>query len=159
MAIAFNIQTSSSLQNYRAIYYPAPGWTPPWSIHVNGPAEPAWWEPVSQRLDELTQLRPDWDGRRSPPLNPGDIVAAIRFLSEVMRADTPAPWIGPLSSGGVQLAWRHGDVEVEAVFDQSRGELELLVADGEDEREEPIDTAGPLFASVVDRLHAAELAT
>jgi hypothetical protein len=151
-----DIQNSASLHNYWPIRYPQGEALP--SIQIAGAEAPAWWPSVELRLMELMRLPPDWDGRGSRRLNPNDIVAAVHFLAEVMRPDTAAPWIGPLNSGGVQLAWKHGDVEAEAVFDEARGERDLLVAVGDNECEAPIESAASLFATVVDRLCAAEFA-
>lgn len=127
-------------------------------IHVRG-AIPRWWAEVAPRLGELVQLRQDWDPRGSSPISRDDLEDALQFLSRVMRPDTPAPWIGPLASGGVELAWRAGNVEVEAIFDRARGECELLVSVGDRESEAPIDHAESLFAEVVDRLSSGDPAT
>ncbi len=85
-------------------------------------------------------------------MNVDDIIEALNFLSRVMREDTRVPWIGRLSSGGIQLTWRAGDVEVEAVFDRARDERVLMVSVGENEWDAPVSDAESMFATVVDRL-------
>jgi len=90
-------------------------------------------------------------------MNLDDVIDALRFLGRVMHDDTPAPWIGRLNTGGLQLTWRSGDVEVEAVFDRAREEREVLVVVGENEWEAPADQADSLFATVVERLAHADL--
>lgn len=112
---------------------------------------PAWADVVVHRIAELADLEtvnPDFE----QPLNGDDVIDALLFLERVMREDTCPPWIGRLSSGGVELAWRHADVEVEAVFDRSRGESELIVAVGENEWDAPTEQGDSLFAGVADRL-------
>ena len=86
------------------------------------------------------------------------MIDALLFMERVMREDTCPPWIGRLSSGGVELAWRHGDVEVEAVFDRLRGDSALMVEVGDREWDAPADQGDSLFASVVDRLSYSYIA-
>lgn len=149
----------SSSRDWRQLVYPNVGldlWRePPRGIRVRG-VMPPWWDVVAPRLRELLQLRPDWDPRGSSPISTDDLQDALTFLTRVMRDDTRVPWIGPLASGGVELAWRVGNVEVEAVFDRARGECELLVSVGGNESEVPIDAAESLFAEVVDRLSVGD---
>jgi hypothetical protein len=116
-----------------------------------GGALPAWADPVVARVRELARLE-TVDPAVARPLNEEDVIAALRFMERVMREDTCPPWIGRLSSGGVELAWRHGDVEVEAVFDRLRGDCSLIVEVGDREWDAPPDKGDSLFASVVDRL-------
>lgn len=126
----------------------------PWIISLKrrGDATSAWAEPVVKRLRELARLT---DGL---PLYIEDVGDALDFLARVMAEDTCIPWIGKLSSGGVQLAWKHADVEVEAVFDRMRGEHELLVTVGENEWDAPADKGDSLFFTVIDRLSNSYIA-
>jgi hypothetical protein len=112
---------------------------------------PPWADAVVSRIVELARLE-TVDPRSSRPLNRDDVIAALRFLDRVMREDTCPPWIGRLSSGGLELVWRHQDVEAEAVFDQLRGGSELIVEVGDNEWDAPADQADSLFAQVADRL-------
>lgn len=111
-----------------------------------------WVDPFIAALQRLAALSYDWDGRGSRPVNFDDVRAALNFLQRVMRDDTRAPSVTPLSSGGIELSWRADALEVEAIFDQRRGETALLVTAGSNEAEEPIDAAEKLFADLVDRL-------
>ena len=116
-----------------------------------GDGLPEWLNPVVERIETLAELdtiNPEVER----PLNVEDVLDALEFLDRVMAEDTSVPWIGRLSSGGVELAWRHANVEVEAVFDRLRGEGELIVAVGDNEWDAPIAQGDSLFASVVDRL-------
>jgi hypothetical protein len=120
---------------------------------------PVWAEVAAQRLNMLAAVPVESHGGR--PLNLEDVEDALVFLSRVMTDVTPAPWIGRLSSGGIQLSWRStgGDVEVEAVFDRARNERTVIVATSDDERELPVDEAYSLFAQVAGRLPRRELAS
>ncbi len=112
---------------------------------------PSWANAVVQRIEELADLD-TVNVEIERPLNIDDVYDALEFLARVMGEDTCPPWIGRLSSGGVEMAWKHGDVEVEAVFDRLRGERELLVSVGDRDWEAPADKGDSLFASVADRL-------
>jgi hypothetical protein len=122
------------------------------SLKRRGDATPAWAMPVVTRIMELAELTDDL------PLDIEDVSDALDFLDRVMAEDTCIPWIGKLSSGGVQLAWKHADVEVEAIFDRMRGERELLVAVGENEWDAPADKGDSLFFTVRDRLSNSYIA-
>jgi hypothetical protein len=122
-----------------------------WLSGRRGAPPPPWADAVVSRIVELARLE-TVDPRIGRPLNGDDVIAALRFLDRIMREDTCPPWIGRLSSGGVELVWRHEDVEAEAVFDQLRGESELVVEVGDNEWDAPADQADSLFATVVDRL-------
>ena len=112
---------------------------------------PLWAPAVLRRINELNAL-PSVDPYSTTPLNIPDVLAALRFLTRNMRNDTLPPWIGRLGSGGLQLTWHCGDVEVEAVFDTARDEFDVLVAVAGNEWDAPAGEAEPLFAQVVDRL-------
>ena len=85
-------------------------------------------------------------------MNINDVIDAFNFLFRVMHEDTVLPWIGRLSSGGVQLTWQGENLEVEAIFDRARNEQNVFVVAGENECEVPADEAETVFATVVDRL-------
>jgi hypothetical protein len=123
------------------------------SLTRRGDATSEWVSPVVRRIKELANLETD-----DLPLHIEDVGDALDFLSRVMAEDTSIPWIGKLSSGGVQLAWKHADVEVEAVFDRMTGERELLVTVGENEWDCPVDRSDSLFFTVRDRLSNSYIA-
>ena len=121
------------------------------ALERRGYDTPSWAGAVVARIIDLVHLD-TIDPQVERPLNIEDVEDALSFLNRVMGEDTCLPWIGRLSSGGVQLAWSHADVEVEAVFDRLRGERELIVTVGDNEWDAPTDKGDSLFASVVDRL-------
>lgn len=107
-----------------------------------------------QDLDATSALEPF--GARQIDID--DALEAVHFLVRNMRDDTVLPWIGRLSSGGIQLAWNQGDVEVEAVFDSLRDEHVVVVAVGDNEWDANVRDADQLFANVVDRLSRHDVA-
>lgn len=128
-----------------------------WLRGWRGAPLPLWADVVADRIEVLADLE-TVNPAVERPLNADDVVDALLFLEGVMREDTCPPWIGRLSSGGVEMAWKHGDVEVEAVFDRQRGDSELLVTVGDHEWDAPVDKADSLFASVIDRLSNSYIA-
>lgn len=153
-ALPVMVDDSSSLK-WASAYGAQPEVSRPRAIRLRwGNAVPPWADTVIARMVELAAL-PSFDPRGCRPMNPEDIIDALTFLSHVMRDDTILPWVGRLSSGGIQMTWRSGDVEAEAVFDSARDERELIVSVGENEWDAPAGEAESLFATVVDRLSRA----
>lgn len=155
-SIALNVDDASSRR--WEVAYPDLGLTSTAArpaIRLRG-SLPPWLGPVATRISQLAAL-PTVDPRGSRPMNANDVLDALTFMSRVMRDDTVAPWIGRLASGGLQLTWHVGDVEVEAVFDQTRGDHEIMVTVGHSEWDLPIREGESLFASVVDRLSESHL--
>jgi hypothetical protein len=66
-------------------------------------------------LDELRDLREDWDGYGSPP----PTEEAIALAELIINAE---PRVVPLSSGGVQIEWPVAGAEISITPD---GTLEL----------------------------------
>jgi hypothetical protein len=146
--IALSPQDSSSLD--WSIDYQLECERPP-EIRLGTRRIPTWWQSVAPRLAELAAV-PAYDPRGVRPINVDDLLEALNFLARVARDDTIPPWIGLLSSGGLQMTWQQGDVEVEAIFDRGRDERIVLVTVGENEWEAPTQEADSLFGTVVDRL-------
>lgn len=75
-----------------------------------------WVEDTIDRLGELAELAPGWDGHGGDTPQPAYIIEAITFLATVMRPETPAPSIVPTSDGGLQLEWHRAGLDVEILF-------------------------------------------
>jgi hypothetical protein len=65
------------------------------------------------RLIELAELRDGWDGYGAHPVDRHALVAAERLIRETLRAGWPTPELFPIPSGGVQLEWSAGSMELE----------------------------------------------
>jgi hypothetical protein len=110
----------------------------------------SWIRPFLDRITFLSAV--PVLSREGRTLNADDLADAFDFLSRVMHEGVPSPWIGRLNSGGLQLNWNQGAVEVEAVFDRARGDKVVMIAGDEAEQEVPADEADSVFASVAERL-------
>jgi hypothetical protein len=144
--VGMTVPDTQTVGGFTDIHYPVaePSWQR-WSderedtFQVVANAKPAWVEPVVDRLNQLSLLPEDWDPRGSRPLAEEDVEAAVDFLNAVMNYRSPAPTISPLPSGGLELAWNVGNIELEVVFDSAGGERTALLAIGGEEQEVPPD--------------------
>ena len=151
--IGVGVNDSSSLRwglDPQELEYAEQPHEPRRAIRVRGQL-PVWANAVKARIEELAAL-PSVSPDASWPMNINDVIDAFNFLFRVMHEDTVLPWIGRLSSGGVQLTWQGENLEVEAVFDRARNEQNVFVVAGENECEVPADEAETVLATVVDRL-------
>lgn len=79
--------------------------------------QPSWLPYVYDRLAQLMNLPPGWDGYGGEPV-PVDIASfAAQLLIETLDPEGPCPQIVPLSYGGVQIEWHELtlDLEIEVV--------------------------------------------
>lgn len=83
----------------------------------NGGQDGADWIPlVSQRLEELRRLKPNWNSYGAQEINPTVIDYVRSFLEEYGGA-THAPQIVPTNRGGIQIEWHRVDRDLEVQFD------------------------------------------
>lgn len=120
-------------------------------VEIVAPSNPTWLENAVKKINQLAAL-PHVDPYGSEPLSIEDVEDALGFLAAVMGDETIQPWIGRLASGGVQLTWEKGDIEIEAVFDRARDEHVVLFTDGEREWEAKAGEAPRDFAALAPRL-------
>ena len=76
---------------------------------------------IDSQLYRLRQLQPDWDSYGAPSIDAAVLRRVKAFLTDVLAASLPAPYVVPTSKGGITLEWRRGEREliVELVPDQS----------------------------------------
>ena len=77
------------------------------------PAPPPWFEAIFGRIEHLLALPQDWDSYGGRPIDPKRVAHAVRILAEVMDNQTPLPALVPTHSGGVQLEWHQGQIDLE----------------------------------------------
>jgi hypothetical protein len=100
-----------------------------------------WIDLTLARMEELTQLDDNWDGRGSAGIRADVLSFALSVLAQVMPHSASAPAIVPLGHGGVQLLWhnRDNDLEVE-IADPNQLEIYLLDKNTGAEHEFPLTT-------------------
>ena len=93
---------------------------------------------VIEKIRRLTDLPDGWDSYGSRTIQPEAVAGAATLLLSASHSRMPAPFVAPVSGGGLQFEWNlEGcDLEVEALPDG--GLRYLLCPDNETEAEGPI---------------------
>jgi hypothetical protein len=104
-------------------------------------AASAWYAPVRTRLIELMRLQRNWDTYGGVAVQRRSATHALWFLARLLERDTSAPWVVPLSEGGVQLEWHTPDLDLEAVFTDEGDEVSIS------DRARGVDWEGSVEAS------------
>lgn len=78
------------------------------------PPEPILDLPLLKDLNELSNLKENWDSYGAFPIKKECICFALNcILIPYMRPMTPAPIIVPLNSGGLMFEWHQGGIDIE----------------------------------------------
>lgn len=81
-----------------------------------------------KKLEELKELKDNWDSYGAPPIDKECIKRARWFLLAIGPKVSRGVWSVPCSHGGVQLEWHQGAVNLEIEFKPGGG-LEMLYDD------------------------------
>lgn len=153
----------ASLKGYRAEHYPLTSSASSEAIFVpripvrvravpsDPPSEaetPSWVTPVIERLAEIVGLPAGWDSYGARPVSREAVEMVLDALSAVMSERSPAPWIVPLPSGGIQLHWDEGPAEIEIALDLNDEDSWILIDD------EEIPGGAGLWPEALMRIHA-----
>ena len=105
-----------------------------------------WTRAVGERVRYLRSLRRGWDGYSSPPIQADILSFALSILDSSMQPQTSAPFIAPISGGGLQIEWHEGGLDIELYIAQPlRAELYVEYSDGRVPLElELVSDFGPL---------------
>lgn len=86
-------------------------------ISVFGAArEPEWLPQIRARVINLLELPEGWDGHGGKSVNRETMEFALQFLAQELDTSTPAPWLVPLSYGGIQAEWHEKELDLEIEF-------------------------------------------
>ena len=104
---------------------------------------PGWLTQTDQALQELLCLPPNWNSYGAQPISPDNVTAAKDLLRAIVRPETPQPSVVPTVSGGVQLEWHTGGIDLEIEI-QAPGQLHVWLKDPQENRsiEELLKKAG-----------------
>ncbi len=75
--------------------------------------EPPWVKSVGLQLAEIVALKEGWDGFGAGPIRREVLYFAIMLQAKIMRVNTPAPHIAPMSHEGIQLEWHEKGIDLE----------------------------------------------
>ena len=56
-------------------------------------------------LQELSELRQNWNSYNSPPIAPGIIAEAREILTAGVSLNLPSAWVAPGGDGGIGIQW------------------------------------------------------
>ena len=79
----------------------------------DSPQIAAWLQSFRSDINDLTNLKPGWDGTGSHQVNVRHIWKLLRILIRLGAIAAPKPQLVPLPSGGVQAEWHHLDQTIE----------------------------------------------
>lgn len=84
---------------------------------------PKWFDPLMQGLADLLTLPANWDTYGALPIELSVVNQASQLMSEILELEDPAPWVVPMSNGGIQLEWHENgaDLEIEIEPEGSEG--------------------------------------
>jgi hypothetical protein len=111
-----------------------------------------WAAEVTSRLNHICALPPGWDGYRGQPTRFDVASFAVALLGRVCKPHTPAPFIIPLPSGGLQIEWHHNEAQIELSI-RAPYDVEVWMADPHtdpDGQEVHLTTA---FTSILPFIH------
>jgi len=72
---------------------------------------------VSVELDRLSLLQNNWDSYGAPPIDPGIIAAARKFVEALPENFAYRPRVVPMSPGNLQFEWHHQGKVLELEFE------------------------------------------
>jgi hypothetical protein len=80
-----------------------------------------------KRLQELAELKENWDSSGANPIDPEALESARIFMSRTVLPDIPLPCIVPTCVGGVCLEWSTPGRDISVTFNPGQEFLELEV--------------------------------
>ena len=87
----------------------------------------SWQSLVEKKIDNLAQLKQDWDGEGSLPTEPEILAAAKTLLLNLYHVcNHTNPFVAPISGGTLQIEWRNGDRYIEIQF-KSKDKVALML--------------------------------
>jgi hypothetical protein len=67
----------------------------------------------------LIGLKENWNSYGAGPVNQISLKYSLQLLGNLMRSDTPIPWLIPTSTGSVQIEWHTRDIDLEVRIDKA----------------------------------------
>ena len=109
---------------------------------VDDSSRPSWHHDALQSVTKLVSLQNNWDGYRSPPIDPLAVCKSIALLDAIKNYEMPAPEVCPVSGGGIGIAWRlhNRELEIEILPD---GSAEYLTVEGEEGQKRTVEGSLP----------------
>lgn len=105
-------------------------WTGVLTLSPTTTGDLAYFQDVKERLDDIAELRCNWDGEGGEPISQRILSIAGELLLPLARIQPPVPRIAPVLGGGIQFEWEVAgrELEIEILPD---GSVQYLIAEGE----------------------------
>lgn len=115
--------------------------------------EPVWHRSVLQQVQEILALRDGWDGFNAGPIKNDVIEFSVRVLEDIMRPNTPAPHMTPMSHEGLMLEWHENGIDLEIEVERP-GDLWVSFEDTVEriEEEKPLKSDLRTLAGPIEKL-------
>ena len=78
--------------------------------------DPIWIAAIERRINQLLELRENWDSHGAPGIDFESAMGAMAFLLQHCLHDMPAPQVMPMSNGGIQIEWHVSGTDLELAF-------------------------------------------
>lgn len=75
--------------------------------------EAPWEAKVGNQIIGLQSLPHNWDGYGAGPIRQHVIWFMLHLLARIMRSETPAPDLTPMSHEGLLVEWHYGGIDLE----------------------------------------------
>ena len=86
-------------------------------IRWTASALPSWFDTVARGMVDLLTLPSNWNASGGGPVSLDVVNATFALIPRILETDSPAPWVVPLSDGGIQLEWHSHGAELEIVVE------------------------------------------
>lgn len=114
-----------------------------------------WIVNILERLQALAALGPNWDTYGAPPVDRELIPEVLQFLASSWGSGgLPLPAIVPTSTGGFQVEWSSGGLEVEVEWKRIGSDPTVLLCDENTGEEWEGSCLDEKFSLALERLRA-----
>jgi hypothetical protein len=116
---------------------------------------PPWFSSFVSQLAGALALRPGWDGRQAPAVQPAAATTAVRTIADLITTTSPGPRVVPTAIGGIQLEWyRPGyEIEIEVAPDGTSAEVYVLDAETDEDVVSTFAEALPRLLELLQNEH------
>jgi hypothetical protein len=84
----------------------------------------SWFKKSLEKLSNLYSLKENWDDEGAKRIDLKAILVAMKVLAQIVKDDTPEPYIFPTLGGGVQIEWHTEKADLEIEIDH---EMRMIV--------------------------------
>jgi len=100
-----------------------------WLIHpdseprryeITGVPPVKWFKGILEKLSNFDNLKNNWDDDGALEIDLDAILAAIKLLAQIVKEETPEPYVFPTVIGGIQIEWHTEKADLEIEIESNR---------------------------------------